>query len=81
LAENCVKHNIVSASKPLSIRLYQKDLKSLTIENNYQPKTVKIESFGIGIKNLKKRYALEGIEQGVLIEQTEITYSTTLKLF
>jgi two-component system, LytTR family, sensor kinase len=81
LAENCVKHNIVSASKPLSIRLYQKDLKSLTIENNYQPKAVKSESFGIGIKNLKKRYALEGIEQGVLIEQTEITYSTTLKLF
>jgi two-component system, LytTR family, sensor kinase len=81
LAENCIKHNIVSTAKPLNIRLYQKDLKTLTISNNYQPKTVKGESFNIGIKNLKKRYALEGIVQGVQIEQNETIYSTTIKLF
>jgi two-component system, LytTR family, sensor kinase len=81
LAENCIKHNVVSEAKPLTIRLYQKDLQSLTIENNYQPKAKKNESFGIGIQNLKKRYKLEGITQGVLIEQNEITYSTTIKLF
>jgi two-component system, LytTR family, sensor kinase len=81
LAENCIKHNIVSEAKPLSIRLYQKDLKSLTISNNYQPKAIKNESFGIGIENLKKRYALEGIVQGVHIEKNETVYSTTIKLF
>jgi two-component system, LytTR family, sensor kinase len=81
LAENCIKHNIVSEAKPLTIRLYQKDLKSLTISNNYQPKAVKSESFGIGIKNLKKRYALEGISQGIQIEENETNYSTTIKLF
>ncbi len=81
LAENCIKHNIVSEAKPLYIRVYQKDLKSLTISNNYQPKQVKIESFGIGIENLKKRYALTGIEQGVVIKQDETTYETTVKLF
>jgi two-component system, LytTR family, sensor kinase len=81
LAENCIKHNIVSLSKPLTIRLYQKDAKSLTIENNYQPKTQKKESFGIGINNLKKRYALAGIVKGVQIEQNETMYSTTIKLF
>jgi two-component system, LytTR family, sensor kinase len=81
LAENCIKHNIVSGAKPLHIRLYQKDTKSLTISNNYQPKAMKNESFGIGIGNLKKRYALEGIVEGVRIEQTETTYSTTIKLF
>jgi sensor histidine kinase YesM len=81
LAENCIKHNVVSASKPLSIRLYQKEPKSLTIENNYQPKPVKNESFGIGIENLKKRYRLEGIQNGIVIEQNETTYSTTIKLF
>ena len=81
LAENCIKHNIVSQAKPLTIRLYQTDAKTLTISNNYQPKPVKSESFGIGIQNLKKRYALEGIKQGVQIEQNEITYSTTIKLF
>jgi two-component system, LytTR family, sensor kinase len=81
LAENCIKHNIVSEAKPLYIRLYQKDSKTLTISNNYQPKAVKSESFNIGIKNLKKRYALEGIVQGVQIEKNETIYSTTLKLF
>lgn len=81
LAENCIKHNIVSEAKPLYVRLYQKDLNTLTISNNYQPKAVQSESFGIGIKNLKKRYALKGIEQGVRIEQHETDYSTTIKLF
>ncbi len=81
LTENCIKHNIMSEAKPLTIRLYQKNLKSLTISNNYQPKTVKNESFGIGINNLKKRYELEGIPQGVEIEKTKTTYATTIKLF
>lgn len=80
LAENCIKHNIVSAAKPLYIHLYQKEPNTLTISNNYQPKSVKSESFGIGIQNLKKRYALEGIKQGVKIEQTATNYSTTIKL-
>jgi two-component system LytT family sensor kinase len=81
LAENCIKHNIASESKPLLIRLYQKDPKSITIANNYQPKGVKVESFGIGIDNLKKRYALAGIENGVVIKKDETTYETTIKLF
>ena len=80
LAENCIKHNIVSVSKPLTIHLYQKEAKSLTISNNFQPKKQKNESFGIGIQNLQKRYALEGMEQGVAIEISESVYSTTIKL-
>jgi two-component system, LytTR family, sensor kinase len=80
LAENCIKHNIVSETRPLYIRLYQKDAKSLTISSNHQPKVVKNESFGIGLENLKKRYALEGVVQGVQIEQNKTIYSTTIKL-
>jgi two-component system, LytTR family, sensor kinase len=81
LAENCIKHNIVSKAEPLYIRLYQKDPLSITVANNYQPKEVKVESFGIGLDNLKKRYALAGIEQGVEIKQDETIYETTIKLF
>jgi two-component system, LytTR family, sensor kinase len=80
LAENCIKHNIVSKEQPLYIRLYQKDPKSLTVSNNYQPKEVKVESFGIGLDNLKKRYALAGIEQGVEIKQDDVLYEITIKL-
>lgn len=81
LAENCIKHNIASIAKPLFIRVYQKDPKSITVANNYQPKSVKVESFGIGIDNLKKRYALAGIKQGVVIKQDNAVYETTIKLF
>jgi two-component system, LytTR family, sensor kinase len=81
LAENCIKHNILSEAKPLYIRVYQKDTKSITVANNYQPKEIKFESFGIGIDNLKKRYALAGIENGVEIKQDETSYETTIKLF
>jgi two-component system, LytTR family, sensor kinase len=81
LAENCIKHNIVSEAKPLHLRIYQKDTKSITVSNNYQPKAIKSESFGIGIENLKKRFALAGIENGVEIEQNETIYETTIKLF
>jgi LytS/YehU family sensor histidine kinase len=80
LAENCIKHNIASESKPLTVRVYQKDSKSITVVNNYQPKRIQAESFGIGIENLKKRYALVGIEQGVVIKQDDKTYETTVKL-
>ncbi len=81
LAENCIKHNTFSTNQPLYIRVFQKDLKSISMTNNYQPKTTTTPSFGVGINNLKSRYALEGIENGVVIEQNETSYTTTLQLF
>ena len=81
LGENCIKHNVFSPTQPLNIQLFQKDPKSITMSNNYQPKAIQTESFGVGIENLKMRYALAGIEGAVIIEQNETTYSTTIKLF
>jgi two-component system, LytTR family, sensor kinase len=81
LLENCIKHNIVSANKPLTIRLFQKDKSSITVSNNFQPKKMGVESTRLGIKNLEQRYALSGIKDGVLIEHNAEYYQTTLKLF
>jgi two-component system, LytTR family, sensor kinase len=80
LGDNCIKHNDFSESRPLHIRVFQKDLHSITITNNYQRKAIP-ESFGIDIEHLEMRYALEGIEDAVFIEKEETTYSTTIKLF
>jgi two-component system, LytTR family, sensor kinase len=80
LGDNCIKHNDFSESRPLHIRVFQKDLHSITITNNYQRKAIP-ESFGIDIEHLEMRYALEGVEDGVFIEKEETTYSTTIKLF
>jgi two-component system, LytTR family, sensor kinase len=81
LGENCIKHTFFSIEKPLHIQLFQKEAKRITISNNYQQKEIPMASFGVGLENLKLRYALAGMEDAVKIEQTETTYSVTIKLF
>lgn len=81
LAENCIKHNVFSTYQPLYIRVFQKDVQSISISNNYQPKATPNSSLDINIDNLKMRYSLEGIEDGVTKEQNKTTYTTTLQLF
>lgn len=55
LAENCIKHNIVSVASPLKIRLYCDD-GCIILENNFQPKNTPQESAGIGLENIRQRY-------------------------
>ncbi len=78
LADNCIKHHVFSESNPLYIHVYQENAHSITLANNYPQK---IDSLSISMENLDKRYTLAGIENGVLVEKNESTYSTTLKLF
>lgn len=55
LVENCIKHNIVSQSKPLHIKIYCLENK-IIIENPIQTKMVKEDSLGVGLNNVKMRY-------------------------
>ncbi len=57
LLENAVKHNMVTSSKPLKIRIYE-DQGSLIVENNLQPKQIVKKSSGVGLSNIKQRYGL-----------------------
>lgn len=78
LGDNCIKHNAFSDNQPLNIHLFQRDNQSVTMLHNY---LLKEDPLSIDIEHLEMRYALEGIENGVLIEKNESTYSTTIKLF
>jgi two-component system, LytTR family, sensor kinase len=80
LGDNCIKHNEFSDSQPLHIYVFQKDPLSITMENNYQQRVIP-KSYGIDIEHLEMRYAIEGIENAVLIDKGQFTYSITLKLF
>lgn len=80
LVENCIKHNIVSSAKPLYIRVFQQQEDALLIENNLQVKPSAEESSGIGLDNLRKRYELLQVHDGVTIGRTLTTFSVTLKL-
>lgn len=57
LLENAVKHNIVNASKPLHIKIYENS-GNLVVENILQPKEVIKKSSGVGLSNIKQRYSL-----------------------
>jgi sensor histidine kinase YesM len=57
LLENAVKHNMVTTSKPLHIKIYE-DNGALVVENNLQPKQIVKKSSGVGLSNIKQRYQL-----------------------
>ena len=61
LTENALKHNIVSTTNPLAIRITVKD-DFLIVENTYQPKLGEVISTGIGLQNLKEQLSLLGLE-------------------
>ncbi|WP_299334641.1 histidine kinase [uncultured Psychroserpens sp.] len=57
LLENAVKHNMVTSSKPLHIKIYEAG-SMLVVENNLQPKQIVKKSSGVGLENIKQRYKL-----------------------
>ncbi|MDO3693978.1 histidine kinase [Wenyingzhuangia sp. chi5] len=57
LLENAVKHNIVTATKPLHINIFEEE-DYLVVENNLQPKQMVKKSSGIGLNNILQRYKL-----------------------
>jgi two-component system, LytTR family, sensor kinase len=57
LMENAIKHNIVSADKPLKIVVCVNEGK-LIVSNNLQKKNQVHESTGIGLNNIRNRYKL-----------------------
>jgi len=56
LAENAIKHNVVSADKPLTFTIKYGGDGFLIAENNLQKKEASPESSFIGLNNLKERY-------------------------
>ncbi len=58
LFENAIKHNIISSSKPLTIKLYLDHENNLVVENNLQYKLSSGLSTGLGLKNIENRYRI-----------------------
>jgi two-component system, LytTR family, sensor kinase len=71
LMENAIKHNIVSADKPLTIDVYAVN-GTLVVSNNLQKKNQVFESTGIGLDNIRNRYKLLGDK---VVEVTESSTS------
>lgn len=57
LLENAVKHNVVSESRPLHLTVHEEG-SMLVVSNNLQEKQVVKKSSGVGLRNIKQRYAI-----------------------
>lgn len=79
LIENVIKHNKVSSSTPLHVKIYTTNEKNIVVENNIVEKFEKEESNGIGLINLNKQYKLLTGKDVVVYSDSKI-FSVTLPL-
>lgn len=80
LMENAVKHNTISASEPLHIKIFSMGLKTLVVENNINPKTTTEVSTGLGLNNIDQRYKLLNVASGITVNNTGTTFQVILPL-
>ncbi len=79
LFENAIKHNIISHDKPLTIRLFVEDDDRLVVLNKLQVRNQPTHSTGIGLENIRSRYAFF-CDRPVVVEQTEAAFRVELPL-
>lgn len=78
LLENAVKHNIVTSSRPLHIKVFEEG-NSLVIQNNLQEKQVVKKSSGVGLRNIQQRYSILS-DKEVQISKTAKDFSVVLPM-
>jgi ligand-binding sensor domain-containing protein len=78
LAENAIKHNVVSQSKPLQIEI-RFDEHFVVMSNNLNPKLTKEAGEHLGLKNIKNRYALFS-RKSIQIVHTQQLFEVRLPL-
>ncbi|WP_375324859.1 2TM domain-containing protein [Flagellimonas sp. GZD32] len=78
LLENAVKHNVVTSSRPLHIKVYEEG-GNLVVSNNLQEKQVVKKSSGVGLQNIKQRYQIL-TDREVVINKTTTDFSVTLPM-
>ncbi len=78
LLENAVKHNMVTSSKPLHVKIYEDD-NYLVVMNNLQPKQIVKKSSGVGLENIKQRYQILSNKK-VHINQREKDFTVAIPM-
>jgi hypothetical protein len=78
LLENAVKHNVVTQTRPLKVKVYE-DQGNLIVTNNLQEKEVVKKSSGVGLRNIVQRYNLL-TDREVRILKSAADFSVSLPL-
>ncbi len=80
LVENAIKHNVVSRDKPLTIEIFTEPNQCLVVRNNLQKKKLPETSTGIGLTNIRNRYAILS-KRPVEITENETSFEVKIPLF
>ncbi|SDE63808.1 2TM domain-containing protein [Pricia antarctica] len=78
LLENAVKHNVVTPSNPLYIKVFE-DVDNLVVQNNLQEKQTVKKSSGFGLRNIQQRYGIL-TERKVHIDKNGTHFSVRLPM-
>lgn len=79
LVENAIKHNVISAEKPLEVLIFIDETEHLVVQNNFQPKIINVESSKVGLKNIADRFKLL-FHKEIIVENTKTYFSVKLPL-
>lgn len=77
LTENAIKHNVISGSRPLTIKIYTDGNENITVENNLQKKISSQKNTGLGLENISERYRLLG-RRNIKIEDAPGIFRVTV---
>lgn len=78
LVENAVKHNEISESHPLKVKVYSEG-DTLYVSNKIRPRTSLPDQTGFGLSNLQKRFALIK-KTDIAIAKEDDTFTVALPL-
>ncbi len=78
LLENAVKHNVVTSDRPLHIKVFEEGA-MLVVSNNLQEKQVVKKSSGVGLENIRQRYAILTKKQ-LSIHKTDADFRVQLPI-
>lgn len=79
LIENAIKHNVISARKPLLIHLSINGDSQLRVQNNLQKKRGAVPSTGTGLQNIRSRFELLGRDT-MRVRETETEFIVDIPL-
>lgn len=79
LVENVIKHNTISAKKPLFILIETTENDSIRVQNLVNPKLKDTSDGGVGLANLAKRYSIL-FQKQIIITHKEGTFTVEIPL-
>jgi LytS/YehU family sensor histidine kinase len=78
LAENAIKHNILTLDRPLVITIAWQEGGIITVSNNLQKKEADTQGTGVGLANLQERYRLLS-GNDIVVEEKSGRFSVSIK--